>query len=412
LTGGPRVVSYRAMLTFEEARQRVLERVRRTGTERVSLRHAAGRVLAAPLLADTELPPFDYSAMDGYAVATGDLAGGGPWVLPVVGESRAGAFASPHTAGTACRILTGGKVPPGADAVIMQEHVTRAEGTIAFNARPKPWTNIRRAGEDLRPGNVAIPVGTRLGPGALALAAMLNRPELTVARAPAVAIVCTGDELRPVGSRPDGARIPESNSAPLAALAEQAAARVHVAPIAADTLEATKGAIEEALRTTDLLLTVGGVSVGDHDVVRPSLEQAGVTLDFWKVAIKPGKPLAMGTASGAHVLGLPGNPASALVTFALFGMPLLRAMQGDDRPCAPPIRARLAAPSKRSPDRLEFARTALRVVDGELAAVLHGNQASGAATSLAASDGLALLPPGEGPLEAGTWVDVLRWGDV
>jgi len=405
------------MLPFEQARGSLLGDVRRVSAERVPIGDACGRVVAEALVARAPLPPFDHSAMDGYAVATADLAGGGPWTLAVEGESRAGRPAPALAARSACRIFTGAPIPERADAVVMQEHVSRvaagAGHAVRFEARPRAGQNVRRTGEDLAGGSVAIAAGTRLTAGALALAAMLDRSELVVARRPRVTVLCTGDELRPAGERAAGpALIPESNSAPLAALARQAGASVTVAPIAHDDPAATVRAVERALEATDLLLTVGGVSVGDHDVVRPALERAGVVLQFWRVAIKPGKPLAVGRSPSAHVLGLPGNPASALVTFALFGMPLLRAMQGDARPLPELLRARLAAVRKRSPDRLEFARATLRR-DGDVVAVdVHDNQASGAATSLAQSDGLLLVPPGESPLEAGATLDFMRWNDA
>jgi molybdopterin molybdotransferase len=283
---------------------------------------------------------------------------------------------------------------------------------MTFAKRPAAGAHVRRAGEDMRAGDRAIEAGARLGPGHLALAAMLDRAELLVSRAPVVTIVCTGDELRAAGESAGlAASIPESNSAPIAALASQANAIVRIAPIAKDDPIATRDAFIDALRTTDLLVTIGGVSVGDHDVVRPALERAGVTLEFWKVAMKPGKPLAVGRSASAHVLGLPGNPASAMVTFALFGVPLLRAMQNDRRPLPSPLRARLAEPAKRSPDRTELARVALDLRDGEIVARVHANQSSGAATSLAASDGVALLAPGDTPLDRGALVDVVRWAD-
>jgi molybdopterin molybdotransferase len=171
-------------------------------------------------------------------------------------------------------------------------------------------------------------------------------------------------------------------------------------------------ALSDALEGTDVLVTVGGVSVGDHDVVRPAFERAGVALDYWKVAIKPGKPLAVGSRGGTHVLGLPGNPASAIVTFALFGAPLLRALQGDARPLAPVLPVRLAADRKRQRDRLELARATLEVQQGVLVARPHDNQSSGAATSLASSDGLVMVPSGDGVVPRGTLLDFVRWGDV
>jgi molybdopterin molybdotransferase len=294
----------------------------------------------------------------------------------------------------------------------MQEKVQRDGESIRLSEPVKKGQNIRRAGEDLDRGAVAIGGGTRLLPGGIALAAMLGVSELEVARRPRVTILCTGDELRAPGEAAGHASIPESNSAALAALARQASAVVRIAPIARDQPTATQLAIERALEGTDVLLTVGGVSVGDHDVVRPALERAGVTLDFWRVAIKPGKPLAVGRRNGARVLGLPGNPASALVTFAVFGVPLLRALQGDARPLPLPLRVALTGERKRSPDRLELVRASLQAEGGVLTARVHENQASGAATSLAHSDGLAFIPPGEGNVGKDELVDFVRWEDA
>jgi molybdopterin molybdotransferase len=402
----------RDLLSFEEARSRLLAEVRRLGSERVAVADAAGRVLADDLIALEPLPRFDHSAMDGYAVATSDLVGDGPFALDVAGESSAGNPPPSLARGAACRIFTGAAMPDRADAVVMQEHVTRQGDAMRFEARPRVGQHVRRAGEDLAAEAMAIAARTRLTAGGLALAAMLGRAEIAVVRRPVVTIVCTGDELRSPGDEARPASIPESNSAPLAALARQAGALVRVAPIARDDQRSTRRAIEEALAGTDLLLTVGGVSVGDYDVVRPALEEAGVTLDFWRVAVKPGKPVAFGRSARGSVLGLPGNPASAIVTFALFGMPLLRAMQGDARPVAMLLRARLASPRKRSPDRLELVRAMLQLDGGTLAARVHDNQASGSATSLASSDGLAFVPAGEGILQAGAFVDFLRWSDA
>jgi molybdopterin molybdotransferase len=390
----------------------MLAGVRRMGPERVAVGEAAGRVLAEDLVAHEPLPRFDHSAMDGYAVATADLDGGGPFTLDLAGESIAGEEPPWLARGAACRIFTGAPVPERADAVLMQEHVTREDDVVRFAARPKVGQHIRRAGEDLAQGAVAIPARTRLTAGGVALAAMLGRSEVPVARRPVVTILCTGDELRSPGDEARPASIPESNSAALAALARQAGAVVRIAPITRDDPRATQRAIEQALDGTDVLLTVGGVSVGDRDVVRPALEEAGVTLELWRVAIKPGKPIAFGRSAHAAVLGLPGNPASAIVTFALFGMPLLRAMQGDARPLPLPLRPRLTAARKRSPDRLELVRAMLQLDNGMLAARVHDNQASGSATSLASSDGLAFIPAGEGSVDAGAFVDFVRWSDA
>jgi molybdopterin molybdotransferase len=400
------------MLALVEARRRLLETAVPLAPERASLADSAGRTLAEDVRASRPLPSFDASAMDGYAVRVADLGGGGPWRLPLRGESRAGRVAEALAPGAACRIFTGAIVPEGADAVIMQEQVTRAGDEVVFDRMPSPGQHIRRRGEDIAAGSVAIPRGSRVSAGAIALAAMFDRTEIVVARRPRVTILCTGDELRPAGSPEDPATIPESNSLALQALARRAAADVRIAPIVRDEPEETALAIERALEGSDVLVTVGGVSVGDHDVVRQALDRAGVALDFWRVAIKPGKPLAVGRRGQSQiVLGLPGNPASALVTFALFGMPLLRSLQGDARPLPTTLRGVLAKARKRPVDRLELVRATLERDGDALVVAPHDNQSSGAATSLAASDGLAFLAPGQGALEAGAAVDFVAWDD-
>jgi molybdopterin molybdotransferase len=294
----------------------------------------------------------------------------------------------------------------------MQENVTREGDRATLAARPKVGQNIRRRGEDIAVGAEAIARGTRLTAGALALGAMLDRAEVSVGRRPRVTIVCTGDELRPAGTTPAPATIPESNSGALAVLARQAGAVVRVAPIVRDDPGAVDRALGDALGEADVVVTVGGVSVGDYDVVRPALERAGVAIDYWKVAIKPGKPIAVGRRGDTHVLGLPGNPASAIVTFVLFGAPLLRALQGDASPVGPLLPVRLAHARKRPPERLELVRCTLHVEGRDLVVRAHDNQSSGAATSLASSEGIAFVPAGPAPLEAGAHVDFLRWSDA
>lgn len=400
------------LLSFEIARARLLATARRTGVETVDLAEASGRVLASDLVAPLPLPPFDHSAMDGYAVASRDFTTSGPWTLAVHGESRAGSPAPALVPGSACRIFTGAPLPPDADAVVMQENARREGDTLHLDQAVRAGQHVRRAGEDLAKGHLALAAGTRLSAGALALAAMCGTGGIPVLRRPRVTVLCTGDELRRAGDVEQPGTIFESNSVALAALARQAGAEVRIAPIVRDDPDATHAAVRAALEGTDLLLTVGGVSVGDHDVVRPSLERAGASLDFWRVAIKPGKPLAVGRTPSAHVMGLPGNPASALVTFAVFGMPLLRAMQGDARPLAPVVRLAFDGARKRSPDRLEITRASVVLKDGAATLGAHDNQSSGAATSLAHSEGLAFVPAGEGPLAAGTSVDFMRWSDA
>jgi molybdopterin molybdotransferase len=405
------------VLTFEEARAQILAGAARLGSERVALDLGAGRVLAERIVASRPLPAFDHSAMDGYAVRAADLLGEGPFTLRVgPEESRAGRAAPALGSGQACRIFTGAALPAGADAVVMQEEIARDGDRITFASRPRSGAHVRAAGEDIRPGQEALGEGTRLLPGHLSLAASLDRGELLVARRPVVAIVCTGDELRAPGTPGGPASIPESNSVALAALVRQAGGEPRVLPSIGDELEATAAALDRALTGADLVLTVGGVSVGDHDLVRPALAQVGAALDFYKVAIKPGKPLTFGrresSGSVSRVLGLPGNPASALTTFSLFGAPLLRALQGDATPIPLLIPARLKTRLRHKPGRLEFARATLERQGGELLAVPLANQASGATTSTGWATALVLVPLEAEDLAEGTAVDVLRLGDV
>jgi molybdopterin molybdotransferase len=345
-------------------------------------------------------------------VAFDDLSGPAPRRLPVRGESRAGRAPPPLVPGTACRIFTGAPLPPGSDTVVMQEEVDVQGGMAVFRTSPRRGTWIRRAGEDVPSGAVAMHRGTRLGAAHLALASMLGQSRLTVARRPQVSIACVGDELREPGDGGGEACLFESNGPALRALARQAGAQVRLTPIVRDDLAEATGLFDAEAGRCDLLVTVGGASVGDYDLVRPALEASGVSLDFWKVAIKPGKPLAVGRRGDTLVLVLPGNPASAFVTFLLFGMPVLRSMQGDVRPLPAALRAPLATEVVRTSRRAEFLRARLEMGGEGARVVLHPNQASGALSSLAWCDALARIPEGVERLDAGSLVEVLRIADA
>jgi molybdopterin molybdotransferase len=400
------------MLSFEEARSRLMAMANPVGDERVSLDEACGRVLAIDIVAGRSLPPFDTSAMDGYALACERFVGDAPYRLPVSGLSRAGHAPSETVAPAACRIFTGAAVPSGCDTVVMQEDVRIEEGVAVFDRRPSRGSHVRRAGGDVAAGSIALERGTRLGAAHLSLAAALGQSRLVVARRPRVTVVCVGDELREPGDDTEGSVLFESNGVALAALGRTAGAHVSLSPILRDDLDAAAQLFSDELGRCDLLVTVGGASVGDYDLVRPALEAAGVTLDFWKVALKPGKPVAVGRRGGTIVLALPGNPASAFVTFVLFAMPLIRAIQGDQKPLPTTLRLPLARSVQRQSRRTEFLRARLVEHEGAAVVALHDNQSSGALSSLAWCDALARLPDGLERVEAGTIVELLRLSDA
>jgi molybdopterin molybdotransferase len=346
--------------------------------------------------------------MDGYALATTTLEGTGPHRLRVRGEHRAGGPTSALSPATAMRIFTGARVPAGADAVVPQEDAKHEGDEVVLGHRPRAWQHIRRTGCDVALGAEALSPGARLGPGALALALALGAAEVTVSRRPRLALVSTGDELTPASDARPGAVV-DTNGPMLAALAAQAGAEVLTYPIVGDDLSATARALGAALEEADVLVTVGGVSVGDHDHVRAALTLAGVTLDLWKVDLKPGKPLAVGHRAGRVVLGLPGNPGAAFATFALFGMPLLRALQGDAHPEGPRHRLPLAHEHTRKPGRVELARA--RVTSAGHVE-LHPDSSPAALAPLAWADAFALLPAEAATLPAGSLVEVVRLAEL
>jgi molybdopterin molybdotransferase len=298
-------------------------------------------------------------------------------------------------AGCACRIATGGELPQGADCVVPQEDVARHGGEVELLRAPEQGAWVRWRGEDLAEGDIAIERGTRLGPGHLCLAAALDTASLRVSRRPTVSLVCLGDELRAAGVPTRPGSVPDSNGPLLEALFARAGARVLSYPIVRDDLELATRALAQALAQADVLVTVGGVSVGDADVTKQALERAGATLSFWRVAMKPGKPLCVGQAGAKLVVGLPGNPVSAAVCSTLFVAPLLAAMQGSAEPIPSPLSVTVRVSGgelTRQPGRVEFLRAKLRYTLGGLEAVLDKNQASGAAVSLARSDLLVWVP--------------------
>ncbi|MDE2080803.1 MAG: molybdopterin molybdotransferase MoeA [Burkholderiales bacterium] len=397
------------MLSLDEALARLIDGTRPhaiTETETVSTFDGLGRVLAAEVLSTLDVPPEDNTSMDGYALRAADVPAAGA-VLPVAQRIPAGHVGQPLQPGTAARIFTGGQVPAGADAVVMQEQCEaiaatsgQGLGAVKVNTRPEPGQWIRRRGEDVQRGAAVLLRGQRLTPQSLGLAASVGAAVLTVRRRPRVAIFSTGDELMMPGEPLRPGAIYNSNRYTLRALLQAAGCEVADLGIVRDTLDATRAALREAAAANDLIVTCGGVSVGEEDHLKPAAHAEGELQD-WQIAIKPGKPLAFGTirresadagASVALLVGLPGNPVSAFVTHVLAVSTVLRVLQGMDPalPAALPLRADFDWP--RPDRRREFLRARLNAEGG---LDLFPNQSSGVLTSAVWADGLIDNPPGQ-----------------
>lgn len=407
------------LIAFEEALDRTLEGVTRLGVESVPLDECVGRWLAGTVMAPRSMPEFEHSAMDGYALDEGLLHGDGPWTLEIHGESRAGGEAPPCLAGTACRIFTGAAIPAGANAVVMQEDVVRTGTSLLLPAgrRPRAGQNVRKRGEDLAEGAPALLDGMRVTPALIGLAAALDLTALPVARRPKVAILATGDELRKPGSPARPGTIPESNVHVVGAIARAVGADTVALPYASDTSAALTSALEGARVGCDLLVTIGGASVGDHDLVRPCLEALGARFAFSGVSMRPGKPTALASLAETRILCLPGNPASATLAFHLFGVPLLRALQGDRAPrprtLALPVRGNHQRKLGGHCDgRDDFLRASLEVEGGELVARLAARQASGAVVSFAHASALVRLSGTKERIEEGERMPTLLLSEL
>lgn len=376
-------------LLLEDAQARLLALAAPLPTERADIAAALGRYLAGPLFARRTQPARDLSAMDGYAVASGDLAG--PW--QVAGESAAGhPSVTPAVPGQAIRVSTGAILPDGAGAVILQEDLRR-EGTrlVLTGEAPHPaHKHVRRAGMDFSAGAEILTLGTKIGPAQLALAIAAGHRRVTVHRLPRLAIIDSGDELSAERENCLPHQIPASNGAMLAAMASSSlpCLTTSLGPVP-DRLDALAAALDAAA-AADVIVTSGGASVGDHDLIRPALEAWGAKLDFWRIAIKPGKPLLVAQKGRQLVVGLPGNPVSSHVTAFLFLLPLLRALSGAAQPLPQRTTAKLGAPLGQAGGRREFVRAAW---NGRQV-VPHVLQDSGALSALAASNALIDRPPG------------------
>lgn len=401
------------MLTVEEAQEQILGRFGPLDAETVPLPDALGRVLAEDAIAQEPLPSFANSAMDGYAARAVDVAGASashPPRLRLVGEAAAGRlYHATIGPGEAVRILTGAPVPDGADTVLQQELTQSGDGWVEMLAESPVGNNIRYPGEDVRKGDVLLGKGEEMGPAETALLAALGVHPVRVTRRPRVAILSTGDELAALGETPEPGQIRESNSPYLAAAVTRAGAEPIMLGIARDREDDLR---EKLARTqeADLLLTSGGVSVGDYDLVKQILSERG-DIAFWRVRMRPGKPVAFGMLGSVPLLGLPGNPVSAAVTFELFGRPAIRKMLGCGTIHRPVVSAVLDGTAIPRGDRRQYVRVRLTTRDGMLLARPTGEQGSHIISSLRGASALLVIAEGSGTVEPGEHVSALLLND-
>ena len=391
------------LLPLEEAQARLLAHARPTAEERVALADAVGRVLADPrIVAAVDVPPFANSSMDGFALRAADA----PGVLRVAGEIAAGAGSLQSVeGGTAVRIMTGAPLPPGADSVVPIEDVAESDGVVSVPSPVTPGAFVRLAAHDTRAGDVVLLAGP-LSPARLAVLASLGIGEVTVRRRPVVAILSTGDELVAPGVPLRPGQIHDANGPSLAAAVIEAGGEPLILERVGDDPEAIERTLGAAAASADLVVTSGGVSVGRHDHVRTVLERRGA-LDFWRIAVQPGKPLAVGELDGTTIIGLPGNPVSALVTFELFARPFIRAMlglPGDGR-----LRVRATATERMPKDRgrRAFLRVVLSGTDDGYVARPAGGQQSSQLRPMADANALHVIPEGVDAAEPGVGYEAI-----
>ncbi len=394
--------------TFEEARQIILESVATLGIEQVPLLDAVGRILADDIVAPSDLPLTDNSAMDGYAVRAATCREGTR--LEVVGFIPAGGVISTVVVpGTAIKIMTGARIPPGCDAVVPVEEAEEENGFVTVKAPVKRDQHIRFKGEDIAAGETAITAGTLVRPPEIGLLATFGRAVVPVYRRPRVAILSTGDELVDLGTPPTPGKIVNSNSYSLAAALKEIGAEPVLLGIAIDTRESLQAKMVEGLKA-DAMITSAGVSAGDLDLVRDVLAELGVSQLFWKVLVKPGGPTAFGVRGTTPVFSLPGNPVSTMITFEEFVRPALLKMMGHRRVFRRRVPATLREEVRKKPGKVNFLRVRLERINGSLTATTSGDQNTGILKTMIQADGIALLPRDSTRFAAGEeiMVSVLR----
>jgi molybdopterin molybdotransferase len=402
-----------ALLTVDEALAQIDARVTPVvGSEIAPLRAAAGRILARDVVATMNLPPHANSAVDGYAVAHGDLSSDCDTEMPVGGRAAAGhPLDRPIKRGEAIRVFTGAPMPDGADTVMMQEDCVLTEGRVRLKPGIRKGANRRHAGEDVALGEKALAVGRRLGPAELGLAAALGRRELPVFRPLRVALLSTGDEVREPGTELPSGAIYDANRFLLAALLERLGCIVSDFGIRPDREAALADTLFAASADHDLIVTSGGVSTGDEDHVKAAVERLGA-LYFWRLAIKPGRPVALGHVAGVPLIGLPGNPVAVVVTFATLARPLILKLAG--AAAAPPRTFPVCAnfSHRKKPGRREYLRARLGRDGDAVVAIKYPRDGAGILSSIVQSEGLVILNEAAGDLAAGTIVDFLPFSGV
>ncbi len=395
------------MPSFEEARRNILDAVRPLGAEAVPILDAIGRVLAEHVAAPRELPAWDNSAMDGYAVRAEGAAAGTSLALSAyipAGSAGSGTLQP----GTAAKILTGAPLPPGADAVVPFEDAEERDGRVHLRAEVRAGAHVRRRGEDIRAGERVLAAGTVLGPAEISFLAACSRLSVPVVRRPRVAILSTGDELVEAGEPLAPGKIHDSNGPALAAAVREAGGDPARVGIARDEVESLRARLAEGLRA-DALVTTAGVSKGDRDLVREVLAEMGVREVFWNVDIKPGRPMAFGMRDGRPVFSLPGNPVSTLLTFELFVRPALLRMMGHRNVVKPLVPAVMQDEARKKPGRVSLVRVRLERSGSALYAWSAGNQDTGILGTSLRADGVAILPASWGDVRPGTTVEVQVW---
>ena len=402
------------LMKSDEALKMLAERLDAVvGTETLDLRDAAGRVLAADVTSDMAVPPHDNAAVDGYAVRFDDLDPDGETTLRLAGRVAAGQTAAhPPGAGEAIRIFTGAAMPPGADTVLMQEDCREEDGSVIIPPGIKQGANRRFAGEDIAAGDVILTVGTRLRPQEIGLAASIGKTHLSVFAPVRVALFSTGDEVRDAGDDLPPGCIYDANRYSVAAALERLGCAVSDLGILPDSFDVIRDTLADAAANHDLIMTSGGVSTGEEDHVRAAIDALG-HMHFWRLAIRPGRPLALGQIGQVPFIGLPGNPVAVLVTFMRFARPAILKLGGCSRIEPDSYRVRAGFPVRKKAGRREWLRVRLdRDADGAPVVYKFPRDGAGILSSMVASDGLVELPEDLTSLEAGTMVDYLPFNEI